>query len=108
MPQGSFNLQAKLGFLHIRKICFWAPQKRFNGTALYKNLVENTHANFFQLAIQEPILLCLMRNLKAVTMGMATAIVLFWPNRPNPAIIVTENSQLVVQLAFYGPPSSRV
>jgi hypothetical protein len=42
-----------------------------------------------------------MRNLKAVTMGMATAIALFLPNRPNPAITVTENSQLVGQLLVF-------
>ena len=27
-----------------------------------------------------------MQNLKAVTMDMVTAIALFWPNKPNPAI----------------------
>ena len=34
-------------------------------------------------------------------MGMATAIALFLPNRPNPAITVTENSQLVGQLLVF-------
>jgi hypothetical protein len=27
-----------------------------------------------------------MQNLKAVTMGVVTAIALFWSNKPNPAI----------------------
>jgi hypothetical protein len=27
-----------------------------------------------------------MQNLKAVTMDMVTAIALFWPNKPNPAM----------------------
>jgi hypothetical protein len=31
-----------------------------------------------------------MQNLKAVAMGVVAAISFFWPNRPNPAITVTD------------------
>jgi inosine-uridine nucleoside N-ribohydrolase len=36
--------------------------------------------NFCRLTIQEPI-----QNLKAMAMGVVTAIALFWPKNPNPA-----------------------
>jgi hypothetical protein len=35
---------------------------------------------------RSPFFLCLTQNLKAVAMGMVTAITFFWPNKPNPAM----------------------
>jgi hypothetical protein len=38
-----------------------------------------------------------MQNLKAVAMGMATAITtLFWSNKPNQAIVLVKNQQIPV------------
>jgi hypothetical protein len=86
---GKFNLRPEL--LYTKKSVFWPPQKGFgfDGTALYtlhKNLVKIPKPNFFRLKIQEPFFffLCLM------TMGMVTAIALFWPNKPNPAILLIQ------------------
>jgi hypothetical protein len=40
-----------------------------------------------------------MQNLKAVTMGVVTAIALFWSNKPNPAMHSTSASSKLRELA---------
>jgi hypothetical protein len=44
--------------------------------------------------------MCLTQNLKAVTMGMVTAIAFFWSNKPNPAITAIHTTDVAKANGF--------
>jgi hypothetical protein len=72
---------------YTQKTCFGPPR----GALVMSFSIQKPSQKYQNLTsigqrFRSPFFLCLIQNLKAVKMGMVTAIAIFWSNKPNPAI----------------------